>query len=99
MAAALRFGGGLIESFLAANLLIAVLPVGKGRTRSVLIAGLAALLLARLAVAWLDHPALSAIALGAWTIVALMAAAAALRYAMRSRVVGAEQLYAALSAY
>ena len=63
MAAALRVGGGLIELFLAANLLIAVLPVGKGRTRSFLIAGLSVLLLARLAVAWLDHPALSAIAL------------------------------------
>jgi len=97
--AALRFGGGLIESFLAANLLIAVLHVGRGKTRSLLIAVLSVLLLARLATAWLDHPALSAIALGAWTIVALMAAAAALRYAMRSRVVGAEQLYAALSAY
>src|SRR5262249_3383901 len=97
--AALRFGGGLIESFLAANLLIAVLHVGRGKTRSLLIAVLSVLLLARLASAWLDHPALSAIALGAWTIVALMAAAAALRYAMRSRGVGAEQLYAALSAY
>jgi len=99
VAAALRVGGGLIELFLAANLLIAILPAGRGRTRSFLIAGLSVLLLARLAAAWLDHAALSAITLGMWTIVALGAAAAALRYAMRSRVVGAEQLYAALSAY
>lgn len=99
VSAALRFGGGLIELFLAANLLMAVIPVAKGRTRSVLIGGVAILLTARLATAWLVHPALSAIALGMWTVVALGAAAAALRFAMQSRAVNAEHLYAALSAY
>jgi voltage-gated potassium channel len=99
VSAALRFGGGLIELFLAANLLMAVIPVAKGRTRSLLIGGVAVLLTARLATAWLVHPALSAIALGMWTVVALGAAAAALRFAMQSRAVNAEQLYAALSAY
>jgi hypothetical protein len=99
VSAALRFGGGLIELFLAANLLMAVIPVAKGRTRSLLIGGVAVLLTARLATAWLVHPALSAIALGMWTVVALGAAAAALRFAMQSRAVNAEHLYAALSAY
>jgi len=99
VAAALGLGGGLIELFLAANLLMAVIPVGKGRSRSLLIGGLMVLLMAPLATAWLDHPALSAIALGTWTIVALAAAAGALRFAMRSKAVHAEQLYAALSAY
>ena len=99
VSAALRFGGGLIELFLAANLLMAVIPVAKGRTRSLLIGGVAVLLTARLATAWLVHPALSAIALGMWTVVALGAAAGALRFAMQSRAVNAEHLYAALSAY
>jgi voltage-gated potassium channel len=99
VSAALRFGGGLIDLFLAANLLMAVIPVAKGRTRSLLIGGVAVLLTARLASAWLVHPALSAIALGMWTVVALGAAAAALRFAMQSRAVNAEHLYAALSAY
>ena len=99
VSAALRFGGGLIELFLAANLLMAVIPVAKGRTRSLLIGGVAVLLTARLATVWLVHPALSAIALGMWTVVALGAAAAALRFAMQSRAVNAEHLYAALSAY
>ena len=99
VSAALRFGGGLIDLFLAANLLMAVIPVAKGRTRSLLIGGVAVLLTARLATAWLVHPALSAIALGMWTVVALGAAAGALRFAMQSRAVNAEHLYAALSAY
>jgi hypothetical protein len=99
VSAALGLGGGLIKLFLAANLLVAAIPVGKGRTRSLLIGGLIVLLAAPLAAAWLDHPALSAIALGMWTLVALVAAAGALRFAMQSRAVHAEQLYAALSAY
>ena len=99
VSAALRFGGGLIDLFLAANLLMAVIPVAKGRTRSLLIGGVAVLLTARLATAWLVHPALSAVALGMWTVVALGAAAAALRFAMQSRAFNAEHLYAALSAY
>jgi len=99
VSATLGLGGGLIELFLAANLLMAVIPVATGRTRSLLIGGLAVLLTARLATAWLVHPALSAIALGMWTVVALVAAAGALRFAMQSRAVDAEHLYAALSAY
>ena len=97
--ATLRLGGGVLELFLAAILLMAVIPVGSGRTRSLLLAGLAVLLAARVAAAWLGHSALSAIALVMWTLVALVAAAGALRFAMRSRTVHAEHLYAALSAY
>lgn len=97
--AALGFGGGLLELFVATNLLMAGIHVGKGATRSLFIVGLMVLLVARLATVWLDHPALSAIALGTWTVVALVAAASALRFAMRSRAVDAEHLYAALSAY
>lgn len=99
VSAALGLGGGLLELFLAANLVMAVIPLATGRPRDLLIGGLAVLVAARLATGWLNHPALSMIALGAWTIVALVAAASALRFAMRSRTVDAEHLYAALSAY
>jgi ion channel len=48
---------------------------------------------------WLDHPILSAMTLTIWTVIGLVAAAGALRFAMRARLVDAEHLYAALSAY
>jgi len=56
VSAALGFGGGPIELFLAANLLMSVMPVAKRRNRRVLIACLIILLTARLATVRLDHP-------------------------------------------
>jgi voltage-gated potassium channel Kch len=97
--AALDFPGVLIEFLLAANLLAAVLPVGAGKARRVLLAMMALVWLARSATAWLEHPALSAMTLGIWTVIGLLAAAGALRFAMRAASVDAEHLYAALSAY
>jgi voltage-gated potassium channel len=91
--------GSLIEFFLAANLLAAVIPVGSGRDRRILLAIITVLWLARPATGWFDHSALSAMTLGMWTLIGLFAAAAALRFAMRSTSVDAEHLYAALSAY
>ena len=99
VSATLGLGGGLLELFLAANLLMAAMPLAEGRARGVLMGGLAMLLVARVAATWLDHPALSVIALGMWSAVALVVAASALRFAMRGRSVSAEHLYAALSAY
>jgi hypothetical protein len=55
--------------------------------------------LARPVSAWLGHKALSAMTLGAWTLIGLFAAAAAVRFAMRGAKVDAEHLFAALSAY
>ena len=97
--AALEFSGDLIELLLAANLLAAVLPVSAGKGRSVLLALMTLVWLARTAIAWLEHPALSAMTLGIWTVIGLLAAAGALRFAMRAASVDAEHLYAALSAY
>jgi hypothetical protein len=97
--AALEFPGGLIELLLATNLLAAVLPVSAGKGRRVLLAMMALVWLARSATVWLDHPALSAMTLGLWTLIGMLAAAAALRFAMRATSVDAEHLYAALSAY
>jgi len=81
--AALEFPGGLIELLLATNLLAATAVVWLGRPIA----------------AWLEHPALSAMTLGLWTLIGMLAAAAALRFAMRATSVDAEHLYAALSAY
>jgi len=97
--AALEFPGGLLELLLAANLLAAVLPVSAGKGRKVLLTLMILVWLARAVTAWLDHPALSAMALGIWTVIGLLAAAGALRFAMGAASVDAEHLYAALSAY
>ena len=97
--AAFEFEGSLMEFFLAANLLAAVMPVGAGRGRYVLLTVVTVTWLARPATVWLDYPALSAMTLGMWALIGLVAAAAALRFAMRATVVDAEHLYGALSAY
>ncbi|HEU4345067.1 MAG TPA: ion channel [Candidatus Binatia bacterium] len=97
--AAFSFTGSLIELFLAANLLMAVIPISIGKARHILLTIVAALWLARPVTAWFDHPALSAMTLGLWTLIALFAAAGALRFAMGAESVDAEHLYAALSAY
>jgi Ion channel len=97
--AAFELRGALIEFFLAANLLAAVLPVGSARNSPALLTAIAAVWLARPLTAWFDHPALSAMTLGLWTLIGLFAAAGALRFAMRAASVDEEHLYAALSAY
>jgi hypothetical protein len=55
--------------------------------------------LARPLTIWLKQPTLSATILAIWTIVGLLAAAAALRFAMSATKIDAEHLYASLSAY
>ena len=96
---ALKLSGILLESLLAASLLAATLPVSEVRSRPFLLVTMALVWLARPVTIWLDHPVLSAMTLGLWTLVGLVAAAAALRFAMRATQVEAEHLYAALSAY
>ena len=96
---ALKLSGILLESLLAASLLAAILPVSDVRSRPYLLVTMVVVWLVRPLTVWLDHPALSAMTLGIWTLVGLLAAAAALRFAMRATHVEAEHLYAALSAY
>jgi voltage-gated potassium channel len=96
---AFEFKGVLIELFLAANLLAALIPVATVRIRRVLLVATAVIWLARPVTAWLDHSALSVMTLGLWTVLALFAAAGALRFALGSEPIDAEHLYAALSAY
>jgi hypothetical protein len=100
VAAASGLSGAVIESFLAVSLLAAVMPTAvTGQTRTLLLAVVIALWLARPITAWLGHPRLSEVALSAWTFIGFLAAAAALRFAIRGMKVDAEHLFAALSAY
>lgn len=97
--AAFGLSGAVIESLLAASLLAAVMPVHAGGIRNLMLVVMMALWLARPVTAWLGHPRLSELTLAAWTLIGLLAAAAALRFAMRGAKVAAEHLFAALSAY
>jgi voltage-gated potassium channel len=99
LVAALEVSGALIEFFLAASLLAGVMPASTAKGRRILLTIMIAVWLARPATAWFDHRALSAMTLGLWTLIAMFAAAGALRFAMRARSVDLEHLYAALSAY
>jgi hypothetical protein len=96
---ALRLSGTLIESLLAACLLAAVMPVNEVRRHRSLMAVLTIVWLARPVTDWLGHRVLSAMTLGIWTLIGLLAASAALRFAMNATKVDSEHLYAALSAY
>jgi Ion channel len=96
---AMRFSGVLIEWVLASSLLAAVMPVGGVRSRPYLLIGMLVVWLARPLTEWLEYPTFSAMTLGIWTVIGLLATAAALRFAMGASAVDAEHLYAALSAY
>src|SRR5215510_4077240 len=96
---ALGFSTGLLELFLAINLLAAVVPIRGRKTRRVLLLFLALLFLVRISTLWLGLEALASINLALWTVVALLAAASALRFALGARAVDREHLYAGLSAY
>ena len=95
----LGFRANLLELFLAVNLLAAVVPIGGRKTRRVLLSILVVALAGRGGTAWLDQAALVPMNLALWTVVALLAAASALRFALGARVVDREHLYAGLSAY
>lgn len=91
--------GSVVEFFLAANLVAAVVAVGPGRLRRVALVILSIALAVRLGGGWLDHDALSTGSLALWGVIALLAAASALVYALRGRDIGREQVFAALGAY
>ena len=96
---ALRFSADLLQIFVAFSLLVALLDVPGTKRRAAL------LLVAAVAIALNAVPASeigAGLATGALLIVlavALLATARAVRFALRARVIGAEQVYAALNAY
>lgn len=96
---ALELTGALIELLLAASLVAAVMPVSAAISRRVLLSLTGLLWVARFVFEWLKHPALAAVSIGLWTIMGLVAAAYALRFAFRATEIDAEHLYASLSAY
>ena len=97
--AALRFSTDLLQVFLAFSLLAALLGIPGQRWRVIL------MLLAAIAVGLRAAPTSAVgagLANGALAVtsgVALLAAASALRFALRTRAVNAEHVYAALSVY
>jgi hypothetical protein len=94
-----RYGVALIDSLLAANLLTAIMPVNLGKRRTIVLTIMIVVWVTRPLALWLDNRTLSVITFGIWTLIGLIAAAAALRYAFRARTIDAEHVYAALSAY
>ncbi len=96
---ALHVDDRLLQLFLALNLLAAVLGVGDRRFPRLLLLLLGISLAARLAAMWLHDDTLTTWSIALWTVLGLLAAAGAVRTAMRGTAVSAEHLYAALSAY
>jgi hypothetical protein len=91
--------GQLLEVFLAANLVAAVLAVSGRKLRHAAIVALALALAARPGAAWLEQRQLADAVLVVWGVLALLAVAGALRFAMQGLEVAREKVCAALSAY
>lgn len=92
-------GTDLIEFFLAINLLAAVIPIGSRSGRRLLLGILITALIIRLATGWLNQATFAVASLMIWTVVALIAAGTALRFAFGARSVDRQHVEAALSAY
>src|SRR5215475_11791466 len=95
---ALGFPTSLLELFLAINLLAAVIPIRGRKTRRILLPLLVVVFVGQVGTSWLDQAALVPMYLALWTVVALLAAASALRFALGTRAGDREHLYAGLSA-
>ena len=96
---ALGFPTSLLELFLAINLLAAVIPIRGRKTRRVLLPFLVVIFVGQGSTSWFGQAALVPMYVALWTVVALLAAASALRFALGARVGDREPLYAGLSAY
>ena len=96
---ALGFSADLLQIFLAFSLLVALLDVTDQQWRIVLILLAAVAVGLRVAPLSAVGPGMATGALVGCCVLALLATASAARFAMRARVINAEQIYAALSAY
>lgn len=92
-------GTDLIEFFLAINLLAAVIPIGSRSGRRLLLGILIAALIIRLATGCFNQATFAVASLMIWTVVALIAAGGALRFAFGASSVDRQHVDAALSAY
>lgn len=89
----------VMKLLLGTCLLVAVLPESTKRTRLLFICLIVIVVFARYAADRDWIPVDSGWVLGAYGLIGLMAAAAALRFAMTCEVVSSETIYAALSTY
>ena len=96
---ALGWGDTLTQFFLAANLVAAATSIDVGIPRPIRLAIVAAAVVVRVSTAWIAAPWLGVASLAGLTLVGLIAAAGALRFALTASVVALEHVYAALSAY
>ena len=96
---ALQFGADLLQVFLAFSLLVAVLDVPGPRWRRGLLLLAAIVIGLRVAPPSAVGAEIAAGALAAGVGIAVLATASAMRFALRARVIRAEHVYAALSAY
>ena len=95
---ALRRRPIFIELLLATTLSVAVLPMRTGNARRILFVLVATALAGRFLAATLGET-FSTVSHGIFTVVGLVAAANALRSALRATSIDSEHIYAALSAY
>lgn len=89
----------MLKILLAACLFAAIMPNATKRTRNLLLAATAVLLLARFASDYGYLPVDSRLTLALEGVIGLLAAAGALRFTVTARTVNMEVLYAALSTY
>ena len=99
MAATIGMPQTAMKLLLGACLLAAVVPNGTKRTRLFIIAGVALLVVVRFASDRGYVPVDSGWVLGLYGLIGLLAAAAALRFAVSAEEVNSEIVYAALSTY
>lgn len=93
------FGGSLLEVFLGLTLLATVLPVSSGNARRATLALVAVAILLRYAPLRSLSTDAQVLSYLLWSVIALLAAYRALRYALSNVPVDADHLLAALSAY
>jgi voltage-gated potassium channel len=96
---ALRFRADVLQIFLAFSLLVALLGVPGQRRRLLLMLIAAVALGLRMIPASAVQPKVEMGSLAVLSVLAMVAAASAIRFAVRGQVINAEQVYAALSAY
>jgi voltage-gated potassium channel Kch len=95
---ALGFDTSALQVFIAVNLVLAVMGGATRRLAPMFLLVIAALGV-RLAATVLRSDALATATLPFWSVLGLIAVAAAVRFALRGAAIDAEHLYAALSGY
>lgn len=94
-----EWGATVVELLFGISLLTAVMPHSSHRTRRLIFAAIALLLLARPVATEAHLREVSDVALGLWALIGLVAAAGALRFVLNADQITGAHVYAALSAY